>query len=112
MDARADEADKKSDHSLEARSLCAEIDYTKKDAAQHIVQNEANSRKQKLKDRILKNLEGVRTGQASIVKSQIGSTRSSHATQMSIGSARRASQVHESIVQRASKPNMEKIHED
>jgi len=32
-----DEADNASDHSLEARSLVAEIDYTKKDATRHIV---------------------------------------------------------------------------
>ena len=77
VDGQVDDVDKKSDHSLEARSVCAELDYTKKDAATHIVKNEASSRKNKLRDRILKNLEGVRTGNASIVKSQIGSVRSS-----------------------------------
>ena len=78
VDGRVDDADKKSDHSLEARSVCAELDYTKKDAATHIVKNEASARKNKLRDRILKNLEGVRTGNASIVKSQKGSVRSNH----------------------------------
>ena len=78
IDDQVDNVDKKSDHSLEARSVCAELDYTKKDAAQHIVKNEASGRKNKLRDRILKNLEGVRTGNASIVKSQIGSVRSNN----------------------------------
>lgn len=78
VDGRVDDADKRSDHSLEARSVCAELDYSKKDAAQHIVKNEATARSNRLRERILKNLEGVRTGNASIVKSQVGSTRSSH----------------------------------
>jgi len=78
VNGQVDDADMRSDHSLEARSVCAELDYAKKDAATHIVKNEANSRKNKLRDRILKNLEGVRAGTSSIVKSQIGSVRSSH----------------------------------
>ena len=61
----------------EQRSLHAEIDYSRKDATRHIVQSLEGSvtKKQRLRQKILRNLEGVRKDRA-ILPSELGSVRS------------------------------------
>ena len=44
------------------RSVKAEIDYSNKSAARHIVTDQT-SKKQKLRDKVMKNLDWIRTGQ-------------------------------------------------
>ena len=59
----------------ETRSLCAEIDYTKKDATRHIVSTQGQGSGDKLRQKLLRNLEGVRKNkpilksEASVIKS-------------------------------------------
>ena len=95
----------------DTRSLAAELDYTKKDASRHIVQAEATNRQQRLRERLLKNLDGIRLGNAAIAKSAIGSTRQSYISGRSMRS-RRTSAGAENAPDRASQPFMEKIQED
>ena len=62
----------------ETRSVKHEIDYAKKGETRQILKDGIKQnveKKQRLRERILRNLEGVRTGQA-ILKSEVGSTRS------------------------------------
>jgi len=55
------------------RSLHAELDYSKKDATRHIVQNNLCS--DTLRKKLLRNLEGVRKNKP-ILNSEVGSIRS------------------------------------
>ena len=57
----------------ETRSVRQEIDYSRKDAARNIVKDASDKRKAVLRERLLRHMEGVRTGQA-IPKSQYGSS--------------------------------------
>jgi len=44
----------------ETRSLHAELDYTRKDATRHIVTSISGTREVLLREKLLRNLEGVR----------------------------------------------------
>lgn len=59
----------------ETRSLHAELDYTRKDATRHIVTNTTGTREVLLREKLLRNLEGVRKNKP-ILKSEIGSIKS------------------------------------
>ena len=72
----------------ETRSLVAELDYTKKDATRHIVTNTGTSG-DKLRQRLLRNLEGVRKNKP-ILKSEASVGKSSIRSRMSNMSARQS----------------------
>ena len=70
----------------ETRSLVAELDYTKKDATRHIMTNTGTSG-DKLRQKLLRNLEGVRKNKP-ILKSEASVGKSSIRSRMSNISAR------------------------
>ena len=61
---------------METRSVCHEIDYSKKDAARDLVNEATDSKKIRLRNRILRNIDGVKTGNA-VQMSEMGSSRRS-----------------------------------
>jgi hypothetical protein len=70
-----DENDLGSGNEDETRSLHAEHDYTRKDATRHIVTATAGTRDDRLRMKLLRNLEGVRKNKP-ICKSEVGSVQS------------------------------------
>ena len=59
----------------ESRSLHAELDYTRKDATRHIVTAISGTQEDRLRMKLLRNLEGVRKNKP-ILKSEVGSLQS------------------------------------
>lgn len=67
----------------EQRSLHAEIDYSRKDATRHIVTPSQGSNTSSLRQKLLRNLEGVRKNKP-ILRSEMGSIKSIQSRQSNL----------------------------
>ena len=73
---KATETIRKEQDDLETRSVCQEIDYSKKDAARNLFNESQDGRKNRLRDRVLRNIEGVKSGKAVLMSDIASSIRS------------------------------------